>query len=187
MSQAALCSSFHRIQIGQGIASQDRRYQYTPKKPSSYPSDTTPTPKGTPPTISTHDIEEYVQPLYMRGWGLSLILPYGNGVDVLRKRFDFGSVEALEEFLADLCEYEEKKQIRFHSVLLRCLHPYQTTIQSISLFSKLVRLQILTQKLFSITQRRMCMRANMPSCRHWTHVVRRRSDADVKDKDDRTQ
>jgi hypothetical protein len=72
-----------------------------------------PPPKGTPPTISTHDIEEYVQPLYSRGWGLSPILPNGNGIAVLRKRFDFWSAEALEEFLADLNKYEKKKQVRF--------------------------------------------------------------------------
>ena len=72
-----------------------------------------PRTKGTPPTISTHDIEEYVQPLYSRGWGLSPILPNGNGLAVLRKRFEFGSAEALEEFLADLGEYEEENQVRF--------------------------------------------------------------------------
>ena len=69
--------------------------------------------KGTPPTISTRDIEDYVQPLYSRGWGLSPILPNGNGLAVLRKRFEFGSAEALEEFLADLGEYEEENQVRF--------------------------------------------------------------------------
>jgi hypothetical protein len=54
--------------------------------------------------------------LYARGWGLSPILPNGNGIAVLRKRFDFGSAKALKEFLADLGKYEEKKQVRFHSV-----------------------------------------------------------------------
>jgi hypothetical protein len=54
-----------------------------------------------------------VQPLYSRGWGLSPILPNGNGIAVLRKRFDFWSAEALEEFLADLNKYEKKKQVRF--------------------------------------------------------------------------
>jgi hypothetical protein len=54
-----------------------------------------------------------VQPLYSRGWGLSPILPNGNGIAVLRKRFEFGSAEALEEFLAGLSQYEEKKQVRF--------------------------------------------------------------------------
>ena len=71
-----------------------------------------PRTKGTPPTISTHDIEEYVQPLYSRGWGLSSILPNGNGLAVLRKRFELGSAEALEQFLADLGEYEEDNQVR---------------------------------------------------------------------------
>lgn len=75
--------------------------------------------KGTPLTISTRDIEEYIQPLYLRGWGLSPILPNGNGIAVLRKRFELASVEALEEFLADLSEYEEKKQVR--SVFFRPL------------------------------------------------------------------
>ena len=74
--------------------------------------------KGTPLTINTHDIEQYVQPLYARGWGLSLsrILPNGNGIVVLRKRFDFANAEVLEGFLADLSLYEEKKQVRSHSV-----------------------------------------------------------------------
>jgi hypothetical protein len=73
-----------------------------------------PPPKGTPPTITTHDIEQYVQPLYARGWGLSLsgILPNGNGIAVLRKRFEFANAEAVEGFLADLRKYEEKKQVR---------------------------------------------------------------------------
>jgi hypothetical protein len=43
---------------------------------------------------------------------------------VLRKRFDFGSAEAVEEFLADISEYEEKKQVFFHSIQLQC--PYHT-------------------------------------------------------------
>jgi hypothetical protein len=68
--------------------------------------------KGTPPIISTRDIEEYIQPLYSRGWGLTPILPNGNGIPVLRKRFEFASTDALQEFLADLREYEEKKQVR---------------------------------------------------------------------------
>ncbi len=75
-----------------------------------------PRPKGTPPTISTHDIEEYVQPLYARGWGLSPILPNGNGIAVLRKRFEFASADGLEEFLADLSGYEEKMHVRLRSI-----------------------------------------------------------------------
>ena len=70
-----------------------------------------PRPKRTPPTISTRDIEEYVQPLYARGWELAPILPNGNGIPVLRKRFDFASAEALQAFLADLREYEEREQV----------------------------------------------------------------------------
>jgi len=50
-----------------------------------------------------------VQPLYARGWGLAPILPNGNGIAVLRKRFDFASAEALQAFLADLRAYEEEK------------------------------------------------------------------------------
>jgi hypothetical protein len=71
--------------------------------------------KGTPPIIGTDDIEQYVQPLYARGWGLSPILPNGNGIAVLRKRFEFGSAEGLRRFLGDLSEYEEGKQVRLHS------------------------------------------------------------------------
>ncbi len=67
---------------------------------------------GTPPTINTCDIEEYIQPLYSRGWGLSPILPNENGIAVLRKRFDLVSAEALQTFLAGLSEYEEKKHVR---------------------------------------------------------------------------
>jgi len=69
-----------------------------------------PAPKGTPPTITSRDIKKYVQPLYSRGWGLSPILPNGNGIAVLHKRFEFMSAQALQAFLADLSEYERKKQ-----------------------------------------------------------------------------
>jgi hypothetical protein len=84
------------------------------------PLPTPPPPlKGTPPTINTQDIEQYVQPLYARGWGLSPILPNGNGIAVLRKRFEFANAEALEGFLTGLSEYEEKKKVRSsHSVQL---------------------------------------------------------------------
>jgi len=83
-----------------------------------------PPPKGTPRTISTHDIEQYVQPLYARGWGLSRILPNGNGIiAVLRKRFEFANAEALEGFLANLSKYEEKKQVRSHSIQLHLSLP----------------------------------------------------------------
>jgi hypothetical protein len=70
-----------------------------------------PRPKGTPPTVTTRDIERYVQPLYVRGWGLAPILPNGNGIAVLRKRFDFTSAEAMETFLTKLKEYEAKKKV----------------------------------------------------------------------------
>lgn len=66
--------------------------------------------KGTPSIISTRDIGEYIEPLYSRGWGLVPILPNGNGIPVLRKRFEFTSADALQDFLADLREYEEKKR-----------------------------------------------------------------------------
>jgi len=57
-----------------------------------------------------------VQPLYARGWGLAPILPNGNGIAVLRKRFDFASAEALQAFLADLRAYEEEKHVRVTSL-----------------------------------------------------------------------
>ena len=82
-----------------------------------------PSLKGTPPIISTRDIEEYIQPLYSRGWGLAPILPNGNGIPVLRKRFEFASVDALQDFLADLREYEEKKQVRPSSRTTLRRHP----------------------------------------------------------------
>ena len=88
----------------------------TPPKshsPSVRPLPTPPPPlKGTPLIINTHDIEQYVQPLYARGWGLSQILPNGNGIAVLQKRFDFANAKALGGFLAGLSEYEKKKQVR---------------------------------------------------------------------------
>jgi hypothetical protein len=110
-----------------------------------------PPPKGTPVTINTHDIEQYVQPLYVRGWGLlSGILPNGNDIAVLSKRFEFADAEALQGFLADLSKYEEKKQVRslfrfllFHFFYLQC--------------------QFLTKHFISITQRRMCLRIDMLS------------------------
>jgi hypothetical protein len=71
-----------------------------------------PPPKGTPTTICTRDVEEYIQPLYSRGWGLCPILPNGHGIPVLRKRFDFASARALKTFLVALGEYEENKQVR---------------------------------------------------------------------------
>jgi len=54
--------------------------------------------------------------LYARGWGLSPILPNGNGIAVLRKRFEFASADGLEEFLADLSGYEEKMHVRLRSI-----------------------------------------------------------------------
>jgi hypothetical protein len=90
-----------------------------------------PRPKGTPSIINTRDIEEYIQPLYPRGWGLSPILPNGNGIAVLRKRFDFASAEALKPFLAGLAGYEEKKQVRFRSSRrYYSLHPVKTNASS---------------------------------------------------------
>ena len=126
-----------------------------------------PRTKGTPPTISTHDIEEYVQPLYSRGWGLSPILPNGNGLAVLRKRFELGSAEALEEFLADLGEYEEENQVRFRVPFSpHSLHsPVPTrTPFSLSFFStRPVVPDIQFESIFSTMQRRMCLGTNMPS------------------------
>lgn len=115
-------------------------------------------------TSNNHEIEEYVQPLYSRGWGLSPILPNGNGIAVLRKRFEFASAEALEEFLAGLSQYEEKKQVRFFSF---CSGPlYQTRIYDLFLFSFLYfRPSPIFQipNRFSTTQREMSLRINMPS------------------------
>ncbi|KAN0113998.1 hypothetical protein V8E52_007147, partial [Russula decolorans] len=107
-----------------------------------------PPPKGTPLTINTHDIEQYVQPLYARGWGLSRILPNGNGIAVLRKRLEFANATALEGFLADLSEYEEENQ-----------HHAKTNV-----FEDQHAVLVST----------------------WTHVARRRSDAKVEDKDEKT-
>src|SRR6266404_2761042 len=92
-------------------------HKLPPTKSSSLDPLPDPPPRlqGTPFIITTPNIEEYIQPLYSRGWGLTPILPNGNGIAVLRKRFEFSSANALQDFLADLREYEETKQVRsFH-------------------------------------------------------------------------
>jgi hypothetical protein len=112
----------------------------TPPKSQEFssirPLPTPPPPrKGTPATINTHDIEQYVQPLYARGWGLSRILHNGNGIAVLHKRFEFADAEALEGFLADLSEYEEKKQVRSsHSVQLHFVPSHTLSICRLPIF-----------------------------------------------------
>jgi hypothetical protein len=130
-----------------------------------------PRPKGTPLTISTHDIEQYVQPLYARGWGLSRILPNGNGIAVLHKRLEFANATTLEGFLADLSEYEEKNQVRFLFPSfparwpIACLKPFQHHAKT-NVFEDQHAVLVST----------------------WTHVARRRSDAGAKveDKDEKT-
>jgi hypothetical protein len=97
--------------------------------------------KGTPSIISTRDIGEYIEPLYSRGWGLVPILPNGNGIPVLRKRFEFTSADALQDFLADLREYEEKKRVRHSS------HSGPILFVSLNCIS-------------STTRRRTCLRTN---------------------------
>jgi hypothetical protein len=97
---------------GEKLLTDDPKNKFSSVRPLPPPP---PCQKGTPPIINTRDIEEYIQPLYSRGWGLSPILPNGNGIAVLRKRFDFASAEALKTFLAGLGEYEVKKQVRFRS------------------------------------------------------------------------
>lgn len=107
-----------------------------------------PPPKGRPLIINTHDIEQYVQPLYARGWELSGI---GNSIAVLRKRFEFADAEALEGFLADLSEYEEKKKVRslpFQPFHLSC--PFWTGLSVLLICSYL-------EPIFSIMQRQMCL------------------------------
>ena len=122
--------------------------------PSPLPSPPPP-PKSMPPTITTPDIEEYVQPLYLRGWGLCPILPNGNGIAVLRKRFDFASARSLKQFLADLDEYEEKEQVR----------SVQLTIPDNDTNSLLFFISsspfVFNCRMLSITQRRMCLRINV--------------------------
>jgi hypothetical protein len=62
-------------------------------------------------------------------------MPTENGIVVLRKRFEFANVEDLEGFLADLSEYEEKKQVRSPSVfnfpLQFILSPSRWTVLSV--------------------------------------------------------
>ena len=103
-------STNHTSVVKKAVKSKQRR----PTTSSSLdPLPDAPLPlKGTPSIISTRDIREYIEPLYSRGWGLAPILPNGNGIPVLRKRFQFASVDALQDFLTDIREYEEKKQVR---------------------------------------------------------------------------
>ncbi|KAF8502061.1 hypothetical protein F5888DRAFT_1800565 [Russula emetica] len=88
-----------------------------------------PPPKGRSPTINTHDIEQ-------------------NSIAELRKRFEYANAEALEGFLADLSEYEEKKQYHAKTNVFEDQHAVLVST--------------------------------------WTHVARRRSDAKVEDKDEKT-
>ncbi|KAH9047914.1 hypothetical protein EDB84DRAFT_1459683 [Lactarius hengduanensis] len=123
--------------------------------------------KGTPPIINTRDIEEYIQPLYSRGWGLGPILPNGNGIPVLRKRFEFANARALQEFLADLREYEEEKHVRPPSrnnlfVLPNCISQHHAKR---NIFEDQHSVLVST----------------------WTHVARKREDPDAGDKDTQTQ
>jgi len=66
----------------------------------------------------------------------------------LRKRFEYANAEALEGFLADLSEYEEKKQYHAKTNVFEDQHAVLVST--------------------------------------WTHVARRRSDAKVEDKDEKT-
>jgi hypothetical protein len=94
--------------------------------------------------------------------------------------FEFANAEALEGFLVDVSEYEEKKQVRSHFIPSNFhLVPSGT-----------LRLLIANvETFFSITQRRMCLRINMPSSSaQWTISLEgRRSDAKVEDKDEKTE
>jgi hypothetical protein len=91
----------------------------TEKLPSISPLPSLPrVPQGAPPTVTTRDIERYVQPLYVRGWALASILPNGNGIAVLRKRFDFTSAGEMQKFLMKLKEYERRKQVCVRTLLL---------------------------------------------------------------------
>ena len=103
--------STHQSSVIKKAAKSEQRLPTTSTSLDPLP-DPPPPLKQTPPVISTRDIREYIEPLYSRGWGLTPILPDGNGIPVLRKRFEFTSAGALQDFLADLKEYEEKKQVR---------------------------------------------------------------------------
>lgn len=104
-------STNHTSVVKKAVKSKQRRPPTTSSSLDPLPDPPLPL-KGMPSIISTRDIGEYIEPLYSRGWGLAPILPNGNGIPVLRKRFQFASVDALQDFLADIREYEEKKQVR---------------------------------------------------------------------------
>jgi hypothetical protein len=117
-----------------------------------------------------------VQLLYARRWGFSRILTNRNlnGIAVLQKQFEFANAEALGGFLVDLRRYEEKKLVRSHSFPVRLLIANGL------------------KPPFSITQKRMCLRINMPSSSargrtSLSSLARRRSDARVEDKDEKIQ
>jgi hypothetical protein len=54
--------------------------------------------------------------------GLSGILPNGNSIAVLNKRFEFENAEDLKGFLADLSGYEEKKHWQTRSRSISTFH-----------------------------------------------------------------
>ena len=129
----------------------------TPPK-SQYSFIPTPTPPhhqvarfrpSTRTTLSS-TVRETLKLLTVCGWVFSGIFPNGNGIAVLRKRFAFANAlaGALEEFLADVGEYEmEENQVRSHSVSTFTCH-----IPGLSV--TLVDCQYYTP--FNVTQRRMC-------------------------------
>lgn len=104
--------STHRSSVIQKAAKSEQKLRPATSTSLDPLPDPPPPFKETPSIISTRDIGQYIEPLYSRGWGLTPILPDGNGIPVLRKRFEFTSADALQDFLADLREYEEKKQVR---------------------------------------------------------------------------
>jgi hypothetical protein len=138
--------------------------------------------KARPPgTINTRDIEQYVQPLYARGWGHSLsgILPHWNGIAVLRKWFEFANSKALERLLTDLSEYEEKKQVRFSFRF-----SFSPVLSPSGRECSFADCHALCLKPFSTSCKDECVSGSYVSTA-WTDVARRRSgtDAKVEDKD----
>ena len=109
-------------------------------------------------------------------------MPNGNGIAVLRKRFEFANAKALKGFLADLRKYEETKQVRF-------LISFRSTTFHFH-FVPFARIELPINVLKNLFQHHA--KTNVFWDQHavlvstWTHVARRRSadaDADAKAKD----
>jgi hypothetical protein len=181
LSSTAGHKSTAKNQIKNDGANTPPKSQFSSIRPLPTPP---PRQKGTPLTISTDDIEQYVQPLYARGWGFSRILPNGNGIAVLRKQFEFANAKALKRFLANLRKYEETMQVRF-------FHSFRSTFTFTLYRLRELPINVLKNLFFQHHAKTNVFRdQHAILVRTWTHVARRRSadadaDADAKAEDNK--